>query len=653
MFHIKKCSLKTTIFGVLIILNSLFSYGQIIDLNDIHPYKKVFVETDNFGASYLKILEDAFEKVDIDTLKFSILNDLAYYWHTRNLITSLNYTKKGLTLTKEKNNTLWEGRFQITQGAILLRMEKLDSAYLVLQNAKTKVKEEDLAFLNTQLGYVYERNGQIDKAADYALISLSLGEKLNDKKAIALAYSDLSNLFWKQSKFEKGLEYGLKSIEIFEERGINDLDYDFTLYVVGNNYLELKNYPEALNYYEHSITVGERYGFYNNLSDVYISLVDLNTYLNQFKKAEKAGEKALKYAELLDNNFMLMRSWLSVGKMQNLQGKYKTAIESLQKCIEIATDNFGDEYYLSQAYEALGRAFAGNHSYKEAYQAFAEYDKLKNEIFTAEADQHISLLQTEFDVNQKDNTIQIQESKIKQQKTTQTYIVIISSLLLLILIILYITYKIDKKKSKLLEKKNKEKEFLLKEIHHRVKNNLEIISSLLALQSEKINDPNVQNAIKESQNRVYSMSLIHQRLYQGENLAIIEMNDYLINLSKYILDSFGAENRISIKYFIESIELDVDTAIPLGLIVNELLTNCLKYAFPNNKKGEITISLQKNDKNVLLLKITDCGIGMKEDELEKGTGFGIQLIKLLTQQLDGELKFESKKGTSLSLKLKV
>ena len=653
MLPIKKCSIKTAILAIFTILNSVFSYGQIIDLNDVHPYKKVFVETDNFGASYLNILEDAFNKIEVDTLKFSMLNDLAYYWHTRNLITALNYTKKGLTLTKEKNNTLWQGRFQITQGAILLRMEKLDSAYLVLQDAKSKVKEEDLAFLNTQLGYVYERKGQIDKAADYALVSLSLGEKLNDKKAIALAYSDLSNLFWKQSKFEKGLEYGLKSIELFEERGINDLDYDFTLYVVGNNYLELKKYLEALNYYEHSITVGERYGFYNNLSDVYISLIDLNTYLNQFKKAEEAGKNALKYAELLDNNFMLMRTWLSVGKMQNLQGKYKTAIESLQKCIEIATDNFGDAYYLSQAYEALGRAFAGNHSYKEAYQAFAEYDKLKNKIFTAEADQRISLLQTEFDVNQKDTTISIQESKIKQQKNTQFYIIIISCLLLLILIILYITYKIDKKKGKLLEKQNKEKEFLLKEIHHRVKNNLEIISSLLALQSAKINNPNVQEALQESQNRVYSMSLIHQRLYQGKNLAGIEMNDYLINLSTYILDSFGAESRISFDYFIETTELDIDIAIPLGLIVNELLTNCFKYAFPNNKKGKIAISLQNIEENVLLLKVTDNGIGIKEDELEKSTGFGIQLIKLLTQQLNGELKFKAKKGTSISLKINV
>lgn len=621
--------------------------GQLIDFSRSKPYRKVFVETDNFGASYLSILQVAYPKTSNDTLQLSILNDLAYYWHTRNLDSALYFTIEGLKISRAKKLTPWEGKFQITEGAILLRMEKLDSAFDVLESAKQKVKEADLPFLNTQLGYIFERRGQLDTAADYALESLRLGRKLNDKKAMALAYSDLSNLFWKQSKFDQGLEYGLISLNTFEERGINDLDYDFTLYVVGNNYLALKKYDEALKYYEHAITIGERYGFYNNLSDVYISLVDLYAYLNEFTKASAAGVNAIKYADLLHNNFMLMRSWLSVGKLQYLQGKYVTSIASLQKSIEIATGNFGDNYFLSVAYETLGKAYAGNHNYQDAYIAFAAYDKHKSAVFTAEADERISLLQTEFDVAKKETTIGSQKTMLKQQQVTQTYIIFFAALLLVFLAILFKLLQDNRKKNKLLLQQNKEKEFLLKEIHHRVKNNLEIISSLLALQSEQITDPNVVEAMQESQNRVHSMSMIHQRLYQGKNLATIEMKDYFINLGSYIADSFGAEERITMEYKMDMLELDVDTAVPLGLIVNEVLTNAFKHAFPNMREGGIIIGLKQTDNKILELTVKDNGIGQQAEKEVKANGFGKQLISLLMQQLDGKMETDFSHGTAI------
>lgn len=629
------------------ILNSFIGIAQIVDFGSEKPYKKVFVDTDNFGASYLDVLEESYPLAEPDSLKFSMLNDLAYYWHTRNLKTSLDFTLKGLELTIAKKDTLWEGRFQITQAAVLLRMEKLDSALNVLYQAKKKVLETDLPFLNTQLGYIYERKGQLDRAVDYALESLRLGEKFSDKKAIALAYSDLSNLFWKQSKFETGLEYGLKSVEIFEDRDINDLDYGFTLYVVANNYLALKEYQKALNYFEHSIAIGERYGFYNNLSDVYISKVDLYTFLNEFEKAESAGENAVKYGALLDNNFMLMRSWLSIGKLQNIQGKYVSAIESLKKSIAIATDDFGDAFYLSQTYETLGKAYAGNHNYQEAYQAFAEYDNLKNQVFTAAADQRTSLLRTEFDVAQKESTIQLQEAQITRQRTRQTLIIIVVLLLILYLILLYKAIKNNIKQNKLLEKKNNENEFLLKEIHHRVKNNLEIVSSLLALQSAEINDPKVVDAMQKSKHRIQSMSMVHQKLYQEKSLSSIEMKAYFEELASYVVNVFDAGNRIEVFFEMNNLELDVDTAIPIGLIVNELVTNSLKYAFPNNEKGIIKIGLRK-EHSQLFLKVSDNGIGKSEKEEYIGTGFGTKLIQLLTRQLEGKMNLDIENGTMVS-----
>ena len=639
---------KAVFILILSFLNCRAVFSQIVDFDRENTYKKVFVDTDNFGVSYLDILEEAYLKSKPDSLRFSILNDLAYYSHTRNLITALKFAEQGLELTSLKNDTLWHGRFQITEGAILLRMERLDSAQAVLEAARNKVLPIDQAFRNIQLGYVYERKGRLQEAADYALDALKIGVELNNRKIMAIAYSDLSNLFWKQSKFETGLEYGLKSLKLFEERGITDLDYDFTLYVVGNNYLALKQYAEAQKYYEHAIIIGERYGFYNNLSDVYISLVDLYAYLNEFEKASKVGANAVKYAELLKNDFMEMRSWLSIGKMQNVQGKYTSAIESLKKSITIATNDFGDAYYLSQAYETLGKAYAGNHDYQEAYQAFAEYDALKSLIFTAEADQRTALLRTEFDVANKEGTILTQESELKKQQTRQTLITIIACLLFLLLVLSYKSIQNNRKKNELLRKQNREKEFLLKEIHHRVKNNLEIVSSLLSLQSAQTQDSGIVDAFEASKHRVHSMGMIHQKLYMGKNLAAIEMRDYFINLAEYSVSVFGVEQRVSVIVDMGPLELDVDMAIPIGLMVNELLTNAMKYAFPEGANGKIRISLKKIGQ-IFQLEVNDNGVGKSHRDEVHGTGFGTQLIALLTRQLDGKMTLKTDQGTLVSI----
>ncbi len=200
--------------------------------------------------------------------------------------------------------------------------------------------------------------------------------------------------------------------------------------------------------------------------------------------------------------------------------------------------------------------------------------------------------------------------------------------------------------------KNAENELLLKEIHHRVKNNLEVVSSLLALQSAQIDDPSVQDAMQASQNRVTSMGILHQKLYQSEHLAFIEMKNYFMNLSENILDSYNASERVTIDCAMNEIDLDVDTAVPIGLIVNELLTNSLKYAFKKDQLGTVKLSLVDMGQDNLQLKIADNGIGKSLVNKPQGTGFGTQLVDLLTKQLDGTIHQEINNGTIISINFK-
>ena len=218
-------------------------------------------------------------------------------------------------------------------------------------------------------------------------------------------------------------------------------------------------------------------------------------------------------------------------------------------------------------------------------------------------------------------------------------------MLLLVIGLLFSWFHTNQKKRKLLQLQNREKEFLLKEIHHRVKNNLEIVSSLLALQSAQIKDTKIVDLMQHSQNRVHAMSMIHQKLYQRNNLSKVEMKDYFMNLSSHVLDSFGVDNRISVECDMKPLEVDIDMAVPLGLIVNELLTNAMKYAFPDNMKGKITINLKKETNAIYNLSFEDNGIGLQHNKKTESDGFGTQLINLLVSQLGGKITRNTREGT--------
>jgi len=209
--------------------------------------------------------------------------------------------------------------------------------------------------------------------------------------------------------------------------------------------------------------------------------------------------------------------------------------------------------------------------------------------------------------------------------------------------------------SKTLEKQIKsslhEKDILLKEIHHRVKNNLQIIISLLNLQSGYIKDEQTLKAVKDGQNRVRSMALAHEKFYQSDELTEINFSEYVEKLCQFLFQSYGDNtDRVKLIVKADDIALDMDTAMPCGLLINEIVSNSLKYAFPNDIEGEIKIELQKLPNNYIDMKISDNGIGISETiEIEKAESLGLQLITALASQLDGELKISRTNGTEISV----
>jgi len=206
-----------------------------------------------------------------------------------------------------------------------------------------------------------------------------------------------------------------------------------------------------------------------------------------------------------------------------------------------------------------------------------------------------------------------------------------------------------------IEERIHEKDTLLKEVHHRVKNNLQTVSSLLSLQSRGIKDEKVKNLIKSSQNRVISMAMVHEMLYMRDDLSKIDYKSYVEELSEYLVKSVkGADSNVKVNINIPQIELGIDTAIPLGLLINEALTNALKYGIKGNTQGEIHIELKKIADKDYVLNIGDNGVGFSEDVNFKNTrSLGLKLIHNLARQLKGSIIRDfSKKGTNYIVNFK-
>ena len=202
----------------------------------------------------------------------------------------------------------------------------------------------------------------------------------------------------------------------------------------------------------------------------------------------------------------------------------------------------------------------------------------------------------------------------------------------------------------IIKKSHDEKDTLLREIHHRVKNNLQVISALLTLQSRHLKDTQAKIALKEGQDRVQSMALIHKDLYQHDNLKGVNTKEYLGQLANNLVDSYKLDD-LQLSLDIDEITLDVDTMIPLGLMVNELISNALKHAFSKNEKGHLSLSLKKKQ-GVLLLKIRDNGRGAVTKDLLESKSFGYSLVKSFARKLDADLIIKNDNGLSVELSIK-
>ncbi len=537
----------------------------------------------------------------------------------------------------------------------------LDSSIIYLKKAISLYEKQEMTkeLAETYLLLVtnYSGTAEYDKGSETVFKALALYEKLGDQQGVAQCYTKICDLLYYSDSYAEGAEYCKKAIAIQEKNGYEE-DLALSYRRLAENQLFLGDLDESLANMNQAINLYKKIGetgppilaCYNGRGNIY-------KYMERYEEAIEDYNRCYEGAKAIGLERYMMPPTANIGHVYLLQGKYAEALPYNLRAIEIMK-RIGNSKNLWENYMHVSNIYSELGDYKNALEYHELYEQGHSEYLNTIIARKDSELQVKYETAQKDLAILDKEAKIAQQRKTQWLYIGIAGLLAVILFGMYFTLKNIRKKRKALvvlnselDAKNRQNELLLKEIHHRVKNNLEMVKSLIALQSAKLEDGASKEAMLASQNRVQSMGIIHQKLYQGENLGSIEMKDYFINLGEGVLDTFNAEEKVKIECAMDDLNLDVDTAVPIGLIVNELLTNALKYAFPQGTKGQINISLIKEDDD-LLLKVTDNGIGKTEGSIPKGTGFGTQLIQLLTQQLNGTVSEDYNNGTAVFFNFK-
>ena len=384
---------------------------------------------------------------------------------------------------------------------------------------------------------------------------------------------------------------------------------------------------------------------YNNISQIFHEYKkDPRTALSYIAKAEAFNIAA-------HNRWSLTFNYNNFAQVYIDLGKTDSAIFYARKMLALATElKIPDRRY--DAYEQLYLCFDAAKRPDSALHYYIVSTELNDSLTNLAKTKEVIGLQEKYNSVLKEVAI----TKLNAENSAKNREIGFLSILLTFLVVLVVgfSYLIARLRSqkRQIEDQSRKLEVMLRELHHRVKNNLQIVSSLLGLQRYRSEDPETIGVLQESQHRVQAMSLIHQRLYKNDALSTVNIREYLVDLCESLLSSYGYDrDRFDLEVTVGTDVMDIDHALPIGLIVNELVTNAFKYAYPGVGRPALRISLEQDSRQMVLV-VGDNGVGMEEERWQRGgESFGKQLIGALCRQLRATQEMRAGAGTVFTIKI--
>jgi len=550
---------------------------------------------------------------------------------------------------------------------------------------KIGLKELEAA-LYSNLGTLYGRKSEREKAKEFYKRAIALNEKEGFLEGNIRPYINLAITVGQTNDLEEAVDYLIKALAIAEETDSQqNLGHIHNQMAV--NYLKLDRYEKAEIHLKEALSIAENIENNYTLATVHNSLGYLyETRDDDFEKTLFHYEKSLYYHTLMNNKPSIVEGLYNVGLQYIRFEKFKKAEDNFFKGLIISDSLDVDDKkilgnlhlahlyseqgnideannYISTAnnligndsrmpyknhFYRIGESFAKQKKFKSAYENMETYAILADSLFKENGVDKIAEIETKYETEKKEKeNLALKTEKAEQELVTEKAnkqiwmfgIGLIASLIALSIFAFY--YRKNKKQKNIIEN-------LHKELHHRVKNNLSIIDTFIEVAKEEFSNDAFDKKLTELQNRIDSINEVHLQLYKNSDVTRLDVNKYIKTLSQNVGQSFSQKN-ITINHNIaDTLSIDADKSFPIGLIVNEFLTNSYKYAF-ENRTGNIDITLRDTGTDYELL-LSDNGRGLPENlDIEKTSTFGLRVMKLLSKELNGTFKLSSNKGVQLNI----
>lgn len=515
-------------------------------------------------------------------------------------------------------------------------------------------------------GLQYQAQGMLNLALLDYQNAQKYFSRIQDTSQVLSVQRSINVLYGLIGLEEKSIQEMKKMIaQKLEWNKVNDISYNYLNLSV--SYYDLKDYEGAVENGELALRFALKYSkkrslvlFYTHLSNLYFTIGEIAKGKNLLDKTK---------AILIENNIDIRKHYryqLSLSKYYLKTNRLNIAESGMEYLLRNVALSQEERIYvyrlLYQVYEAMGK-------YRQSMEYYKKLNRYKDSVFSAKKSNGLSYYQTLYETEKKEQEIEKQKLELQvrnatiSEKDRQQQLLVLGLIGLVIILggSVVVTRKIINQRNTIKEEQEKveesleEKELLLKEIHHRVGNNLQIVHSLLNKQSVLTGDSEFKILVEDAQNRIQSMAIVHRKLYQNKNLSAINLQDYILDIIENLNATFSSEH-LNIQYDFDMIDatFKMDTAIPLGLILNELLTNAYKHAFENGE-GRIAISLHKDDStDHFILKIKDNGKGMPENlNIKESKSLGMILITGLCKQLKATFDYKNNNGSEFKILLQV